>query len=236
MIVARRGSPGHVDAVVAASPRRVVRRVQAEIAIAFRVQANEVRRRTWVSLFSLVNHEPDLETAGLPQFLGELGIILVDRPRPDQDELRATVHRRRVSAPGSKPWHPSIAFFICDSSRYQGWDISVAAPLALLCEGPGDLKRLTRRMADAAEKALHVRILREDSAAVWPEAEFARILFEQLQPDCVFDVGANVGQYASALRESLGFAGTILSFEPNPAAFEKLSRASAGDAHWHCLP
>lgn len=47
----------------------------------------------------------------------------------------------------------------------------------------------------------------------------------------VFDVGANVGQYATRLRE-LGYRGKIVSFEPQQAPFEALSRLASGDAGW----
>ncbi|MBO9575515.1 MAG: FkbM family methyltransferase [Sphingobium sp.] len=53
--------------------------------------------------------------------------------------------------------------------------------------------------------------------------------------DCVLDVGANAGQYATMLRSDVGFTGMILSFEPNPDVFEKLKEASAGDAHWRAF-
>jgi FkbM family methyltransferase len=49
--------------------------------------------------------------------------------------------------------------------------------------------------------------------------------------DCVFDVGANVGQYATRLRE-IGFKGLIVSFEPNPDAAKALREAAAGDDQW----
>jgi FkbM family methyltransferase len=45
----------------------------------------------------------------------------------------------------------------------------------------------------------------------------------QLGIDCVLDVGANNGQFADRLR-LMGFDGYIVSFEPNPEAFEKLSK------------
>ncbi len=47
----------------------------------------------------------------------------------------------------------------------------------------------------------------------------------------VLDVGANTGQYADLLR-SLGYNGTITSYEPGSAAFGVLSRRAAGEPLW----
>ena len=49
--------------------------------------------------------------------------------------------------------------------------------------------------------------------------------------DVVFDVGANEGFYAKHLR-TLGFAGTILSFEPDPATYDRLVAMAEGDDLW----
>ena len=53
--------------------------------------------------------------------------------------------------------------------------------------------------------------------------------------ECVIDVGANAGQYAAMLRKDVGFRGTILSFEPNPAVFATLEAATATDARWRAF-
>lgn len=58
-----------------------------------------------------------------------------------------------------------------------------------------------------------------------------RELFPDLGVDCVFDVGANKGQFAEMLRE-IGFDGHIVSFEPNQELYQRLVAASAGDARW----
>lgn len=51
---------------------------------------------------------------------------------------------------------------------------------------------------------------------------------------CVFDVGANHGQYGRFLRQ-IGYGGYILSFEPVRAAFDMLEAAAAGDPKWRCF-
>jgi FkbM family methyltransferase len=51
----------------------------------------------------------------------------------------------------------------------------------------------------------------------------------------VFDIGANVGQFAQDLR-SAGFAGNIVSFEPLSIAHEKLTKAARRDISWHVHP
>jgi FkbM family methyltransferase len=68
------------------------------------------------------------------------------------------------------------------------------------------------------------------------EEQHMRRLLKYLDVDCVFDVGANVGQYAEKLRRYSDFRGRILSFEPNPAAFAKLQAKAAGDPLWDVFP
>jgi len=49
--------------------------------------------------------------------------------------------------------------------------------------------------------------------------------------DVVFDIGANIGQFASELR-SMGYKGKIVSFEPLPDAHKKLIEKASGDKSW----
>lgn len=51
--------------------------------------------------------------------------------------------------------------------------------------------------------------------------------------DCVFDVGANSGQYGLFLR-ALGYQGYIISFEPVSSVFSELSEKSKNDKKWIC--
>src|SRR5437879_176927 len=75
----------------------------------------------------------------------------------------------------------------------------------------------------------------------YPAADWARFrsivreVFEDLSINCVLDVGANVGQYASQLR-SFGYSGWILSFEPVEANFALLQRAASRDPKWRAFP
>lgn len=50
----------------------------------------------------------------------------------------------------------------------------------------------------------------------------------------VFDVGANIGQFARQLRD-YGYAGKIVSFEPVKASFDRLSERARADSHWKAL-
>jgi len=65
-----------------------------------------------------------------------------------------------------------------------------------------------------------------------PEQEHLKRLLSHLEVDCVFDVGANVGQYATMLRRHAGYKGRIISFEPIPEAAEEVRRKAKRDKCW----
>lgn len=65
-----------------------------------------------------------------------------------------------------------------------------------------------------------------------PAAEHLRSLFDFLSIDCVFDVGANQGQYRDFLREDVGFEKRIVSFEPIPGNAAAMRARAAGDTEW----
>jgi len=69
------------------------------------------------------------------------------------------------------------------------------------------------------------------------EAQSRNILrrtLKDLSINCVFDVGANRGQYGLLLRD-YGYSGQIFSFEPVRANFEALAERAAKAGPWTCF-
>jgi len=62
------------------------------------------------------------------------------------------------------------------------------------------------------------------------QAYLAHIIDKQ-SINCVWDIGANIGQYASMLR-NIGFQGDIFSFEPIPSVWTELQKNAEGDLRW----
>lgn len=83
------------------------------------------------------------------------------------------------------------------------------------------------------DRWLAVRLGLRGQVHQYPEIRALRTFLTAFDVDCVIDVGANQGQYATTLRRDVGFAGTILSFEPNPEIFTILERRATGDRRWH---
>jgi|SRR5688572_5390801 FkbM family methyltransferase len=65
-------------------------------------------------------------------------------------------------------------------------------------------------------------------------AKLAKLLANH-RVDCIFDVGANTGQYACQLRD-VGYQGRIVSFEPQLLAHSVLLRQSYNDPMWTAAP
>lgn len=85
---------------------------------------------------------------------------------------------------------------------------------------------------DALARSLDVEIFRRDGTGDWIEKRFLGQLLTALDVDCVFDVGANRGQYGGLLRRS-GYRGMIVSFEPGIVPFRELEAAGLRDGNWH---
>lgn len=64
-----------------------------------------------------------------------------------------------------------------------------------------------------------------------PELDRRIKLLNDYNIDVVIDVGANIGQYGSELR-NIGYKGQIISFEPTSEAFSKLEKVSSKDSFW----
>jgi len=91
---------------------------------------------------------------------------------------------------------------------------------------------IKRRARELASEALDVVIIPQHERYHWPEKDYLQRLLKYLDVDCVFDVGANRGQYGQWLR-ALGFRGLIISFEPNPTPFAALNKHSSDN--WLCF-
>lgn len=63
-----------------------------------------------------------------------------------------------------------------------------------------------------------------------PRYEFFKLI-EHFNVDMIYDIGANVGQFGSELRE-VGFKGKIISFEPLPDEHTALRERAVGDQKW----
>jgi FkbM family methyltransferase len=90
-----------------------------------------------------------------------------------------------------------------------------------------------QKFANSILKKCGVVIVPDWRAVRLDEERHLSRLFRYLDVDCVFDVGANIGQYGHMLRKYVGYQGQIISFEPNPTAFDRLQVAASGDAQWH---
>ena len=93
-----------------------------------------------------------------------------------------------------------------------------------------------QKFVNLVGRKLGVVIIPEWRAYRLDEERHLKWLLRYLDVDCVFDVGANVGQYAIMLRKCAEYRGRIVSFEPNPYALDTLQAAAARDPNWHVEP
>jgi FkbM family methyltransferase len=88
--------------------------------------------------------------------------------------------------------------------------------------------RIKRAMLAAARSAGY-EIVAIDP--LYPAANRRLTMMTHHGVNTVVDVGANTGQYSSALRQA-GYSGDILSFEPLSEAYEELEKKSGPDPKW----
>lgn len=100
---------------------------------------------------------------------------------------------------------------------------------------PGLLGRLRSRPREYAKVAFRSTLYRRRLDLVKdPFPVRVATMLKWLDARTVLDVGANIGQYASALRAS-GYRGDIVSCEPLRDAYEHLRSRSARDARWEAV-
>lgn len=92
---------------------------------------------------------------------------------------------------------------------------------------------IKRSVADALERLTGARIVSPTGIGALYEAEHIRRLIASFDIDCVFDVGANTGQYVQMLRERVKYSGPIISFEPVPYLAQHLRAAAASCKNWY---
>ena len=91
---------------------------------------------------------------------------------------------------------------------------------------------LKKAALGAFERALGAKVVRPNRVGrIFETVHLARF-FDRFEVDCVFDVGANFGQYAEMIR-GLGYCGDIVSFEPIPEAASALRAKAQADPRWH---
>ena len=91
------------------------------------------------------------------------------------------------------------------------------------------MKKILKNLA----KLFGLEIHRLNSATNYSAQIFSAC--KKVHANIIFDVGANVGQFAQDLR-SAGFAGKIVSFEPLTSAHAKLVLAAKKDSNWFVHP
>ncbi|KQM97041.1 FkbM family methyltransferase [Sphingobium sp. Leaf26] len=92
---------------------------------------------------------------------------------------------------------------------------------------------MNRYLRELADRKLALRLALAGRIHQYPEIQALKRFLSAVAVDCLFDVGANRGQYAMMLRKEAGYRGLILSFEPNPDVFAQLQKAAASDRDWH---
>jgi FkbM family methyltransferase len=82
------------------------------------------------------------------------------------------------------------------------------------------------------QKVINLNIIDRRHLYKYYEQEHLKRLLFKYDVDCVFDIGANNGQYARMLRREVGYRGLIVSFEPNPQAAAEARKLAEGDSLW----
>lgn len=92
---------------------------------------------------------------------------------------------------------------------------------------------MNRYVRELRDRRLAVRLALAGKVHQYPEVQALRKFLSHFAVDCLFDVGANRGQYARMVRTYGNYSGLILSFEPNPTVFAELEKNARSDRNWH---
>lgn len=95
------------------------------------------------------------------------------------------------------------------------------------------MKKIKRFIADIIESASGSYVVPPREVAQLHEKVHLKSFFQHFSVDCVFDVGANEGQYAELLRKKIGFRGPIISYEPIPELAAILEKKAKSDPNWY---
>lgn len=95
------------------------------------------------------------------------------------------------------------------------------------------MSKVARYRREVRDRWLAVRLGLRGRQHQYGEILSLRRFIAHFGIDCVIDVGANAGQYATMLRKDVGFTGDIISFEPNPDVFALLEQTARSDPRWH---
>ena len=90
-------------------------------------------------------------------------------------------------------------------------------------------KNLTENLAWQMTRLRHGTLVHPDMFHEIPEQRHLRRLLQYLDVDCVFDVGANAGQYGEMLRTKADYSGRIISFEPIPSLANEVRQIAEND-------
>lgn len=94
------------------------------------------------------------------------------------------------------------------------------------------LLRKISRLTDRVARLGKHRFVRDHSLGVAHGEYQMKRLFALLDVDMVFDVGGNAGQYGKQIRQSIGYRGAMVSFEPMPHAADLIRIAARNDPAW----
>lgn len=94
---------------------------------------------------------------------------------------------------------------------------------------------MNRYRRELRDRLLALKLAAAGRVHQYPEVQALKRFLSAFDVDCLFDVGANRGQYATMLRKDVGYKGLILSFEPNPDVHDELARRAKSDPKWQAF-